>query len=133
MENGHNRLSAEKELSRVYDVLISLFTDAQSKCENISKLLTGLASGALVLSLSFMSRKYICSRFILLLSWIFLLISILVGIGVLYKIYKLHRNRCSELKKLAQDVETRVESSHAEGMLTFRRYIIRTNKYGNAF
>jgi hypothetical protein len=114
MEDEYKEPSAEEEIAQYDDILIKLFTATQSKYEDISKLLTGLASGALVLSVTLISRGSIRYWFVLLLSWVFFMISIWIGVVILRRMYTLYRNRCQELKKLTQTAKEKIEKAHAE-------------------
>jgi uncharacterized membrane protein YcjF (UPF0283 family) len=129
----YRELPAEEEITRVYNDLIQHFTTAQSKYEDVSKLLTGLAAGALVLSTSLMGRdNTFFSRYFLLASWVCLLVSVVSGIIVLFKIYKLHKNLCRNIKQLAQDAEIQLEKARSEGkehgMLTFEGTLLKKMK-----
>lgn len=132
MENEYKEKSAEEEIAKSEEILIQLFATAQSKYEDILKLLTGLASGALLLSVTLINRGSIRYWFVLLLSWIFLMISICIGVITLHNMYKLYRNRCQRLKELPQTVKEEMEKIHSQekggGTLTLEGTLLKEIK-----
>jgi hypothetical protein len=111
----------KEEIGKIYSEALQQLSVAQSKYEDISKLLTGLTAGALVLSVSLLSKKdlSVLTKHILLFSWIVFLVSLGFGVYVLWNVYKVYEKRGLEYKKLAEDVKKDIEEArkHITGRL----------------
>jgi len=112
--NIENLKSAEEEIEEVKEWIDELFRYAQSKYENIITTIMGLASGALILSVSFLSNiigktsSWIIKVF-LELSWVCFLVSILIGILRIYKSYSFYRKIGGCLNRITNDIKKRIK------------------------
>lgn len=121
--------SAEEEINEPKKIADELLAVAQSKYEDISKLVTGLAAGALVLSVSLLGNLVkggisCWSKSILLFSWIAFVVSISFGLYLLYGIYRFYREVGFKNREITEEAEGKVEKIQPIGRLTFEGRLI---------
>jgi len=98
-----------KGLDAVFDAILDNLKDLSPKSKEYSKFVIGLATGTLILSVTFLKGLVISPeyKFILIIGWFCLLVSIITGVLLLPKTDELHA-RIQSLKNLITSPEMMV-------------------------